>query len=186
MNRKDFYTHTVYNGTGSAPSVGDSSGCSAADKSWMCLVRLSHPGFKALGHQSRCQVLYSLSLSNKTHLHHFMGHSTCAISFKHALYLGCTALTISACNKYLPVGTPSHSNQHHTEIAVITHCSTRCYAGSGRQECNIHLSASFGPCYSVYNRLTPVFSVSFQLQSVACWEIEVFQLSCAFLPSAYL
>lgn len=36
------------------------------------------------------QALHLLSLSNKTHLPSFLGPSTCAISFKHALYLGCT------------------------------------------------------------------------------------------------
>lgn len=33
-------------------------------------------------------------------------------------------------------------DQHHTEIAVITHCSTRCYARSGRQHSFICFTCS--------------------------------------------
>lgn len=141
------------------------------------------------GSPSLVQDLYLLSLSNKTHLPNFLGHSTCAISFKSSSTLDAlhTSFKRAEVSALLSISPWEHA-QHHTENAVITRCSTRYYADIGRKEegkkSNIHLPASLFPCYSIYFRLTPAFPVSFWLPPLPCWKIEVFQLNFAFLPLA--
>lgn len=72
----------------------------------------------------------------------------------------------------------SASLSGNTEITTWTvRCSTRCCADTERKEgskkTNIHLPASFFPCYSISFWLRSVFflCVSFWLQPVICWKI---------------
>lgn len=72
-----------------------------------CLARLSQPGSGALGYRSRHKSYYLLSTSSMIHWPNFLCPSTCTISLKNALCLGCTTHVLqkgSDSSLYLPVG----------------------------------------------------------------------------------
>lgn len=138
-----------------------------------CSVRLGDPGFGALGHQAWYKTYICYPAATRP---------ICLIFWARVLVpsLLSTPCTLDALHRSfkraetsaLPSTSLWEHGQHHTETAARTHCSARHHADTGGKEegkkSNIHLSASLFPRYSIYLRLTPVFSVTFRLQPVSC------------------
>lgn len=102
-----------------------------------CPARLSQPGWGAPGHQSWHKSYYLLSTSNKIHLPNFLCPSTCTISLKNALCLGCTTYVLqkgSNSTLYLPVGLWSTLHKDCSYNTLQHKMLCRCWKKGGRWE----------------------------------------------------
>lgn len=113
----------------------------------------------------------------------FLGARTCAISFKHAQYFGCTTCPSRLKFQLYSVGT--QKSPHGLYIAAQD--AVQILKGRGKQE-NQHpfTCLIFSLLFYILLAEISLFFVSFWLQPVICWKIEVFQLKFAFLPLACL